>query len=174
MIMDRFSPALVKREPKVERSIAAMAELVMRRATEADVPAIVALLADDELGAKRESLNDIEPYLAAFAAIDADPNQLLVVAELDGKIVGTMQLTFIRGLSHRGAIRSQIEAVRIASDLRGQGHGTTLIAWAIEEARRRNCYLVQLTSNKSRIDAHRFYTRLGFTQSHAGFKLQLH
>jgi len=146
----------------------------MRRATEADVPAIVTLLADDELGAKREFPNDIAPYLAAFAAIDADPHQLLDVAELDGEIAGTMQLTFIRGLSHRGATRAQIEAVRIASDLRGQGLGTTLIAWAIEEARRRNCSLVQLTSNNSRTDAHRFYTRLGFTQSHAGFKLQLH
>jgi GNAT superfamily N-acetyltransferase len=151
-----------------------MAELVMRRAIEADVPTIVALLADDELGAKRESLDDIKPYLAAFTAIDADPHQLLVAAELDGEIAGTLQLTFIRGLSHRGAIRAQIEAVRIAASLRGRGYGTTLIEWAIEEARRRNCYLVQLTSNNSRLDAHRFYTRLGFTQSHAGFKLQLH
>jgi len=151
-----------------------MAELVMRRATEADVPAIVTLLADDELGAKRESLNDMAPYLVAFAAIDADPHQLLVVAELAGNLAGTVQLTFIRGLSHRGATRAQIEAVRIASHLRGQGHGTTLIAWAIEEARRRNCHLVQLTSNNSRTDAHRFYTRLGFTQSHAGFKFPLH
>jgi GNAT superfamily N-acetyltransferase len=151
-----------------------MAELVMRRATQADVPAIVALLADDELGAKRESLDDINPYVVAFAAINADPHQLLVVAELDSDIVGTIQLTFIRGLSHRGATRAQIEAVRIAADLRGQGHGTTLIEWAIEEARRRHCYLVQLTSNNSRLDAHRFYTRLGFAQSHAGFKLQLH
>src|SRR3954454_14422007 len=114
MIMDRFSPALVKRGPKVERLIPSMAELVMRRATEADVPAIVALLADDELGAKRESLDDIKPYVVAFAAINADPHQLLVVADLDGDIVGTMQLTFIRGLSHRGATRAQIEAVRIA------------------------------------------------------------
>ena len=146
----------------------------MRRAIEADVPTIVALLADDELGAKRESPGDIESYLAAFAAIDADLHQLLVAAELDGEIAGTLQLTFIRGLSHRGAIRAQIEAVRIAASLRGRGYGTTLIEWAIEEARRRNCYLVQLTSNNSRLDAHRFYTRLGFTQSHAGFKLQLH
>ena len=150
-----------------------MAELVMRRATQADVPAIVALLADDELGAKRESLDDVNPYVLAFAAINADPHQLLIVAELDSDIVGTMQLTFIRGLSHRGATRAQIEAVRIAASLRGQGLGTTLIKWAIEEARRRNCYLVQLTSNNSRLDAHRFYTRLGFTQSHAGFKLPL-
>jgi len=151
-----------------------MADMVMRRATEADVPVIVALLADDELGAKRESLDDFQPYLAAFAAIDADPHQLLVAAELDGEIVGTMQLTFIRGLSHRGAIRAQIEAVRIAASLRAQGYGTILIEWAIDEARRRNCYLVQLTSNNSRLDAHRFYTRLGFTQSHAGFKFHLH
>jgi GNAT superfamily N-acetyltransferase len=151
-----------------------MTEMVMRRATEADLPAIVALLADDELGAQRESLDDIKPYLAAFAAIDADPHQLLVAAELDGEIVGTLQLTFIRGLSHRGAIRAQIEAVRIASSSRGQGLGSALIEWAIKEARRRNCYLVQLTSNNSRLDAHRFYTRLGFSQSHAGFKLHLH
>lgn len=151
-----------------------MAELVMRRAMAADLPALVALLADDALGAKRESPGDLAPYQAAFAAIDADPHQLLVTAELGGKIAGTMQLTFLRGLSHKGATRCQIEAVRIAASLRGQGYGTTLIEWAIAQARERGCHLVQLTSNNSRLDAHRFYERLGFEHSHAGFKLPLH
>lgn len=144
-----------------------------RRAAKADVAAIVALLADDALGATRESLDDLAPYLKAFAVIDRDPSVFLAVMESSGRIIGTMQMTFLQGLSHRGALRAQIEAVRIASDLRGQGLGGELIKWAIEEARRRGCILVQLTSDASRTDAHRFYTRLGFAHTHAGFKLKM-
>ena len=151
-----------------------MTEVVIRRARDEDVAAIVALLIDDPLGAQRESTADLAPYRAAFARITADPNQLLVVMERDGEIIGTQQLTFIPGLSFQGAVRAQIEAVRIRADLRGGGFGTRLIEWAIDEARRRGCYLVQLSSNNARRDAHRFYTRLGFEASHTGFKLKLH
>jgi ribosomal protein S18 acetylase RimI-like enzyme len=148
----------------------------IRRATADDVAAIVALLADDEIGAGREATPaaDLAPYRSAFAAVDADPRQLLlVVIAADGDVAGTMQLTFIPGLSRRGALRAQIEAVRVAGRHRGQGLGEAMITWAIAEARRRDCALVQLTSDKQREDAHRFYLRLGFTASHEGFKLFL-
>jgi GNAT superfamily N-acetyltransferase len=145
----------------------------LREATAADVPAIVALLADDILGAERESLNDWEPYAAAFAAIQADANQLLMVAERDGQLVGTFQLSFIPGLSHRGATVAQVEGVRVATNERGHGLGTWMMRWAIAEAERRGCRIVQLTSHASRTDAHRFYEKLGFAQSHVGFKLTL-
>lgn len=149
-------------------------DVVIRPAREADVPALVALLVDDPLGAQRESTADLHPYYAAFARISADPNQLLVTMERDGEIIGTQQITFIPGLSFQGALRAQIEAVRVRADLRGGGLGTRLIEWAIAEARRRDCYLVQLSSNNVRLDAHRFYIRLGFEASHTGFKLKLH
>ncbi|RCV51831.1 GNAT family N-acetyltransferase [Marinitenerispora sediminis] len=150
-----------------------MSDLQIRRAVAADIPGIVALLADDELGATRESPHDLAPYREAFAEIDADPRQFLAVAERGGRTVGTLQLTFLPGLSHRGGTRAQIEAVRIAGDARGRGLGTVLISWAVEEARRRGCRMVQLTSDAGRVDARRFYERLGFTASHVGFKLAL-
>ncbi|GAA3746559.1 GNAT superfamily N-acetyltransferase [Spinactinospora alkalitolerans] len=150
-----------------------MSDFSIRRAAPRDLPAIVALLADDELGAARETPGDLGPYREAFAAIDADPHQLLVVAERDAEIIGTLQLTFLPGLSHRGATRAQIEAVRVGGEMRGGGLGSGLIGWAVDEARRRGCRMVQLTSNASRTDAHRFYERLGFTASHVGFKLAL-
>lgn len=146
---------------------------MIRRARAEDVPAIVALLADDELGARRESPDDLAPYRAAFEALDADPNQYLAVAEKDGAVVGCLQLTVIPGLSRRGATRAIIEAVRIASAERGGGLGSTMIAWAIEESRSRGVELLQLTSDRTRTDAHRFYERLGFEATHLGFKLQL-
>ena len=149
------------------------ASYVVRRAARDDVPAIVALIAADQLGAAREG-GDVAPYERAFAAIDADPAQLLVVVTDEaGAVAGTLQLTVIPGLARRGALRAQIEAVRVREDLRGQGLGHALIAWAIEEARRRGCALVQLTSDKRRTEAHQFYGRLGFTASHEGFKLRL-
>ncbi|MFJ8788396.1 GNAT family N-acetyltransferase [Streptomyces sp. NPDC102462] len=150
-----------------------MADLAIRTAVADDVPAIVGMLADDPLGAQRESPDDPAPYLAALKRLDADPNQHLVVAVMDGRVVGTLQLSIIPGLSRRGATRSIIEAVRIHADARGSGLGTRLIEWAIEESRRQNCQLVQLTSDNTRTDAHRFYERLGFAASHTGFKLQL-
>jgi GNAT superfamily N-acetyltransferase len=148
----------------------------IRRATAGDVAAIVALLADDELGAGREDVPaaELAPYRSAFAAVDADPGQLLLVVTAgDGSVAATMQLTFIPGLSRRGARRTQVEAVRVSHRHRGQGLGTAMLTWAIAEARRRDCALVQLTSDKRREGAHRFYARLGFTASHEGFKLQL-
>ena len=148
-------------------------DLVIRRATAADVAAIVAMIADDQLGATRESLDDLTPYLRAFERIDSDPNQVLVVAERNDEVIGTLQLTIIAGLSRQGSSRGNIEAVRVAGPARGSGLGTTLIEWAIEESRSRGCSLVQLTSDKSRTAAHRFYDRLGFTNSHEGFKLKL-
>ena len=145
----------------------------MRRARAEDVPSIVALLADDALGAPRESPDDLTPYRAAFKAIDADPNQHLVVAERGGQLVGCLQLTVIHGLSRRAATRAIIESVRVGSGERGSGLGTTMITWAIEESRRLGVDLLQLTSDKSRTDAHRFYERLGFEATHVGFKLTL-
>jgi GNAT superfamily N-acetyltransferase len=150
-----------------------MGDLEIRPATADDVSAIVAMLADDPLGAQRESPDDLTPYLSALQRLASDPNQHLVVAAREGRVVGTLQLSVIPGLSRRGATRSIIEAVRIHADERGSGLGTRLIEWAIDESRRQGCQLVQLTSDNSRTDAHRFYERLGFTASHVGFKLPL-
>jgi GNAT superfamily N-acetyltransferase len=155
------------------RITSAGAQYVVRRAVAEDVPAIVELIAADQIAQRRDG-GDLAPYRAAFAAIDADPAQLLVVVtDPPGTVVGTLQLTFIPGLARRGALRGQIEAVRVHRALRGQGIGGELIAWGIQEARRRGCALVQLTSDKQRPDAHRFYGRLGFVASHDGFKLRM-
>ena len=145
----------------------------VRRARAQDVPTLVALYADDVHGAARETPDDIAPYYAAFAAIAAEPHQELVVAERDGRVVGTLQLTFIHQLSARGGTVAQIEAVRIARDLRGRGLGGELLHWAIARARAAGCRRVQLTTNKARHDAQRFYARLGFVASHEGMKLEL-
>lgn len=152
-----------------------MADIAFRPATLADVPAIVAMLADDPLGTAREDITTppAPAYLAAFKAIDADPNQFLAVMTLDGTVVGTLQLTFIAGLSRKGALRGQIEAVRVAASHRDDGLGRRLFEWAVAECRARGCRTVQLTTDKSRADAHRFYDRLGFEASHIGYKLTL-
>ena len=150
-----------------------MGDLEIRAAVTEDIPAIVGMLADDPLGSQRESPGDLTPYLAALDRLTADPNQHLVVAVREGSVVGTLQLTVVPGLSRKGATRSIIEAVRIHTDERGSGLGTQLIEWAIAESRRQGCQLVQLTSDVTRTDAHRFYERLGFTASHVGFKLPL-
>jgi ribosomal protein S18 acetylase RimI-like enzyme len=146
-----------------------------RRAVAADLPRIVALLADDVLGGAREDAADPPNarYVAAFAAIERDPNQLLAVVEQQGEVVGCLQLSFIPGLSHRGMWRGQIESVRIAASQRGGGLGRQLFDWAIAECRRRGCGLVQLTTDKTRADAIRFYQQLGFKPSHDGMKLKL-
>ena len=149
--------------------------LSVRRAELADLPALVALLADDRLGAARESTGEesVSAYARAFAIVDADPAHLLVAVQDDADIVGTMQLSFLPGLSRRGELRAQLEGVRIRADHRGAGGGEALVAWALAEARRRGCGLVQLTTDRSRHDAHRFYERLGFVASHVGYKLAL-
>ncbi|MGX1271100.1 N-acetyltransferase family protein [Streptomyces phaeoluteigriseus] len=150
-----------------------MGDLEIRPARGEDIPTIVGMLADDPLGARRESPDDLAPYFDALERISTDPNQRLVVAVREGRVVGTLQLTIVPGLSRRGASRSIIEGVRIHADERGSGLGTRFIEWAIDESRRENCRLVQLTSDSTRTDARRFYERLGFEASHVGFKLQL-
>jgi ribosomal protein S18 acetylase RimI-like enzyme len=152
-----------------------MNDLTFRRASAADLEDIVALLADDELGRKREDPDPpLNPrYIDAFAAIDADRNQFLAVVEEGGQIVGCLQLSFIPGLSRLGLWRGQIESVRIASTRRGGGLGKRMFEWAIEECRKRGCEIVQLTTDKSRTDARRFYEGLGFVASHEGMKLTL-
>ncbi|MGH4034760.1 N-acetyltransferase family protein [Actinomycetota bacterium Odt1-20B] len=150
-----------------------MGDLEIRPAAAEDLPAIVAMLADDPLGAERESPDDLTPYRTAYERLAADPHQHVVVAVREGRVVGTLQLTIIPGLSRKGATRSIIEGVRVHADERGSGLGTRFIEWAVDESRRQDCQLVQLTSDATRVDAHRFYERLGFTASHVGFKLQL-
>ncbi|POH59079.1 GNAT family N-acetyltransferase [Cryobacterium zongtaii] len=148
----------------------------LRRALAEDVPAIIGLLADDHLRSAEESTaaQDLAPYLAAFTAIDEAADQLLVVVDDPaGKVVATQQLTVLPGLARSGATRLQIEAVRVSAALRGNGLGSEMLTWAVEYGRGRGCRLVQLTSDASRRDAHRFYERLGFASSHVGFKLLL-
>ena len=145
-------------------------QFVIRRAIQDDVPAILALLMDDDLGKLRED-GSPKPYEGAFEAICRDENQFFGVATLDSKLVGCFQITFIPGLSRRGMWRAQIESVRIARALRGQGLGTIMMQWAIARARERGCGLVQLNSDKTRLEAHNFYEALGFKASHEGFKL---
>ncbi len=143
-----------------------------REATRDDVSAVVALLVDDHLGATREA-DDLPHYLTAFDAMQAEGANHLIVGEADGRIIATYQITFIQGLSLRAARRTQIESVRVASDLRGKGLGAALMADAEARARDAGCTLMQLTTNRTREEAHRFYKRLGFLPSHVGFKREL-
>jgi GNAT superfamily N-acetyltransferase len=150
-------------------------ELQFRPATRTDLPVIVRMLAEDELGSQRERFESPLPqvYYAAFEAIVANPNQELIVAELEGEVVGTLQLMYLPSLSYQGGTRAQVESVRVLQRLRGQGIGAKMMEWVIERARQRGCHLMQLTSHKSRAEAHRFYERLGFTKSHVGMKKNL-
>jgi ribosomal protein S18 acetylase RimI-like enzyme len=152
-----------------------MSDTTIRRARREDVAAIVALLADDPLGRERETNADPPPdvYRQAFDDIAAQGGNFLFVAERRGTVTGCLQLTIIPGLSRRGMKRGLIEAVRIGAACRGQGVGEELVRHAIEIARAAGCGLVQLTSDRSRTDAHRFYERLGFVASHVGMKLGL-
>lgn len=154
-------------------------ELTVRRARVEDLPALVALLAADPVSAGRgDAVEDLAPYAAAFAEIDADPAHLLVCLDTTaedpaGTTVGTLQLSVLPNLGRRGTRRAQLESVHVAAACRGRGYGAALVGWAVAEARRRGCGLVQLTSDVSRVDAHRFYERLGFTATHRGFKVGL-
>jgi ribosomal protein S18 acetylase RimI-like enzyme len=150
-------------------------DLHIRLAERRDLPDIVGLLADDPLGAKRECHEDPLPlcYAAAFEAIDEDPRNHLVVAEFQRRIIGCLQLTYIPGLSHQGGERAQIEGVRVAAEARGRSVGRQLFLWAIAQARNRDCRMVQLTTDKTRSEAHEFYGSLGFHASHLGMKLML-
>ncbi|KUF09934.1 GNAT family N-acetyltransferase [Pseudoponticoccus marisrubri] len=147
--------------------------LSIRPARTEDLPALIALYADDDLGRTREAGTPDPAYQSAFAVIDADPNHMLLVGEQDGRAVATLLLSFLPGLSRHGAWRAQIESMRVASDLRGHGLGQLLLDWALAEARRRGCALVQLTSDRSRPAAHRFYERAGFEATHLGYKMTL-
>ncbi len=148
--------------------------LKVRRAVRSDLPRLLELLADDILGKNRDAADsDDACYVQAFEAIATDTNQYLLLGELDGRVIAMLQLTFIPGLSRRGALRANIEAVRVDSSLRGQGIGNWIIAQALLIAQDRGCDLAQLTSDRSRTEAHRFYARLGFAATHEGFKLKL-
>lgn len=150
-------------------------KLLIRKATREDVPVIVQLLAHDPLGKTREVATDPLPdaYYSAFQAIDDDPNQYLAVMEHEGRVIGTLQLSFIPGLSLVGSWRAQVEAVRIDEAFRGHGLGEYFMQWCVIQAKQRQCSLLQLTTDKTRKDAHRFYERFGFVASHEGMKLRL-
>ncbi len=145
----------------------------IKKATKEDVSAIVAMLADDELGAERENFRQPLPevYLKAFDVIISDPHQELIVVEKEQEVIGTMQLSFIQYLTYQGGVRAQIEAVRIRKEQRGTGLGTQMFEWAINRAKERGAHVLQLTSDKQRPDAIRFYESLGFVASHEGMKL---
>lgn len=153
----------------------AQTTLEFRCAGRDDLPTLVRMLANDPLGARREMFSDplLPGYTEAFAAIEADPNNELIVATAEGTLVGMFQLTFIPYLTHQGRWRGLIEGVRVASDARSMGVGGAMIQWAIERARVRDCVMVQLTTDRARPDALRFYERLGFVPSHHGMKLHL-
>jgi ribosomal protein S18 acetylase RimI-like enzyme len=148
-------------------------ELIIRQARREDVPTIVRLLFDDMLGSQREQYDSslLSDYYEAFAYIEQDANNELIVVEQAGQVIGTLQLTFLPGMSHQGSWRAQVEAVRVDGRYRNLGIGQKLMEWAIERAKQKGCRLVQLTTNKSRHEAHRFYERLGFVSSHEGMKL---
>jgi len=152
-----------------------MSDVTFRHADKNDVPAIVAMLSDDDIGESRESATQESApvYERAFEDMNACPDNYILLAEIDGQLVGSLQLVFIPGLSRQGAKRAIIEAVRVKSAVRGQNIGTALMKRAIAEAREAGCKLVQLTSDRRRTRAHLFYRRLGFEQSHVGFKLDL-
>jgi GNAT superfamily N-acetyltransferase len=149
--------------------------VTVRPARSEDVPAIVRMLADDALGAAREAATDPLPasYFEAFDAIERDPNNYILVATIDARVVGTLQLTYTPSLSYQGGWRATVESVRATADQRGQGIGTKLMERAIELAREKGCVLMQLSTHQTRTEAHRFYNRLGFTAGHVGMKLML-
>ncbi len=149
--------------------------LTLRQADLQDLSEIVRLLADDFLGQKREQYEDPLPesYIAAFREIDADPNNALIVAEMDGQVVGTLQIIFTASISFQGGKRATVESVRVDEKHRGKGIGREMMLWAIERAKQKGCIFLQLTTNADRREAHRFYENLGFVGSHLGMKLKL-
>lgn len=149
--------------------------VAFRLAKRDDLPSIVRMLADDGLGSQRERYEDPLPesYYAAFEQIDRDSNHELIVAESNGAVIGTLHLMFLPSVSFQGGLRAQVESVRVDKPYQGQGFGSEMMRWAIERAKGRGAHVVQLTTHKSRADAHRFYERLGFKGSHLGMKLSL-
>lgn len=150
-------------------------DILFRLATRADLPSIVRLLADDDLGSQREryEIPLPETYYSAFEQIESDPNHELIVAERNGEVIGTLHLMFLPSLSYQGGLRAQIESVRIDKRFQNQGIGSEIMKWTMERARQRGAHVVQLTTHQTRLDAHRFYERLGFIGSHLGMKLSL-
>lgn len=150
-------------------------KLNIRLAIQEDLPAVVRLLADDPLGSQREAPDPaaLDSYYHAFVEIEADPNNELIIIELEGGVIGTLQLTYIPSLTFQGSKRAQIDGVRVDQRLRGLGIGRSAFEWAIERARERGCRIVQLTTNKRRPEALKFYLHLGFVASHEGLKLYL-
>lgn len=150
-------------------------QLHFRLALHNDLLDIIKMLSDDKLGSKREQFDEniLENYKMAFENIAKDPNQELIIVELDGKKVGTFQLTFIQYLTHKGGLRAQVEAVRIHSDYRGQGIGSKMFEYIKEQAKQKGCNMIQLTTDKQRPEALRFYESLGYLASHQGMKLKL-
>jgi ribosomal protein S18 acetylase RimI-like enzyme len=149
--------------------------IIFRQATRTDLPAIVRMLADDDLGSQREKFETPfpKPYYSAFEQMSSDPNHELIVAELNGEVIGTLHLMFLPSISFQGGLRAQIESVRVDKRFQSQGIGSEMMQWAMDRARQRDAHVVQLTTDKSRVDAHRFYERLGFKGSHLGMKLNL-
>lgn len=149
-------------------------KLRFRSAQLADLPTIIRMLADDFLGSQRERCEDPLPesYIKAFREIEADPNNELIVAELEGEVIGTLQLTYTPSISFQGGKRCTVESVRVDEKLRGQGIGREMMQWTIERAKENGCASIQLTTNHDRVDAHRFYESLGFSKSHIGMKLK--
>jgi len=170
-----FNLSKALKEFNIDLDELAMKNLKFREATLEDLPEIVRMLADDFLGSRRERFEDPLPesYLKAFAEIDADKNNELIVAEMDGAVVGTLQLTLTPSVSFQGGKRATVESVRVDEKYRGQGIGRELMLFAIDRAKAQNCVSMQSTTNTERTDAHRFYENLGFSKSHLGMKLKL-
>lgn len=150
--------------------------MVFRKATIEDVPLIIKMIVNDKLGQTRENYQVPLPreYYAAFEKISVDPNiELVVVEDENQEVIGTLHITFLQFLTYRGGLRAQIEAVRVRDDHRGKGIGKKMFEWAIERAKHRGAHMVQLTSDKQRPEAIEFYKKLGFNNSHEGFKLHL-
>lgn len=149
--------------------------ILFRLATRDDLPSIVRMLADDDLGSQRERFEDPLPesYYSAFEQIDIDPNHELIVAERNGEVIGTLHLMFLPSVSFQGGLRAQVESVRVDKRFQSQGIGSEMMKWSMARAKQRGAHVVQLTTHKTRVDAHRFYERLGFKGSHLGMKLSL-
>lgn len=149
--------------------------ILFRLATREDLPSIVRMLADDDLGSQRERFEDPLPesYYSAFEQIDIDPNHELIVAERNGEVIGTLHLMFLPSVSFQGGLRAQVESVRVDKRFQSQGIGSEMMKWSMARAKQRGAHVVQLTTHKTRVDAHRFYERLGFKGSHLGMKLSL-
>jgi GNAT superfamily N-acetyltransferase len=146
-----------------------------RLAKRSDLPSIVRMLADDDLGSRRERYEDPLPeaYYSAFEQIEHDPNHELIVAERNGEVIGTLHLMFLPSISYQGGLRAQIESVRVDRQFQSQGIGSAMMQWSIQRAKQRGAHLVQLTTHTTREEAHRFYERLGFQGTHLGMKLSL-